>query len=515
MHGHDRHCTCTWSSFLANIDGPDNNVHSARRYAHFQGFQRIEGLEPYANLKALWLESNGLTKIENLGMLASLRCLYLSKNLIERVENLEGLRELNTLDLSDNRIARLAGLAHLPQLSSLNLSRNLLTSSDDIRELALCTQLTNVDISHNRIDDPDVLAVLQQIPQLRALRITGNAVVSKTKYFRKAYIAALPQLAFLDRPIFPMERAAVAAWEQGGNDAELAAKRAFVSNENDERRRTLQEFRDWQAQVREKRIKELDDERKRKAEEERAANENASVNGTPEHDDALGAIDLKGFRGITKEQYARLSPGERTKWDDRIERAHADAVAERRQVLGDGVSKLGASFWAAEAMNTAKPVHDSIVVLDEPPALIADESDVALIAAVSSAPARNDEAAAVVRADDSAVNAASAHDEEPSASARSLDATACAPSAVTVAEAPVVLARDPAQFFREVGDVRETWAQLEQRARQAPFLHRPQELPSVHALVRNSNCARGRREASHCWRSFVCATATREATRVS
>lgn len=496
------------------------------RYAHFQGFQRIEGLEAYVNLKALWLESNGLTRIENLAPLASLRCLYLSKNLIERIENLECLRELNTLDLSDNRIMRLSGLAHLPQLASLNLSRNQLEGSDDLQELAHCTQLTNVDLSHNRIEDPAVLPILQQIPQLRALRITGNAVVSKTKFFRKVYISSLPQLAFLDRPIFPVERAAVAAWSEGGSEAELAAKRAFVNSEHDERRRTLQEFRDWQAQVREKRMKELDEERRIKQEQQLQDKENNSDGGNPEGELALDKIDLKGFRGITKEQYARLDASERAKWDERIARAHADSVAEKHEVLGDGVSKIGTSFWAAETANANANAQQKVHQEKQPPLLESCADAVREATSPSHATdlqdatsyetnvvsPSSDNVHAEPRHDTASIASSSReeHDAEtgdrvgatgddercaadhlsalmpppvPVSAALSLSAAAADP----ILQAPVPPAavhhRDPAAtFFREVGDVRETWAQLEQRARQSPFLHRPQQLPSVHTV---------------------------------
>lgn len=54
-------------------------------YAHFKGFQKIEGLEAYTGLKSLWLESNGLSKLENLDMLTQLRGLYVSKNVIHVV----------------------------------------------------------------------------------------------------------------------------------------------------------------------------------------------------------------------------------------------------------------------------------------------------------------------------------------------------------------------------------------------------------------------------------------------
>lgn len=496
-------------------------------------------MELYINLKALWLESNGLTRIENLAPLTRLRCLYLSKNLIERIEGFESLRELNTLDLSDNRIATLSGLAHLPQLSSLNLSRNLLATSEDLQELGRCAQLTNVDVSHNRIEDPDVLAVLQKVPQLRALRITGNAVVSKTKFFRKVYISSLPQLAFLDRPIFPMERAAVTAWQAGGNEAELQAKRSFVDRENDERRRTLQEFRDWQAQVREKRIRELDEERALKEQQLRDAKENTPVNSSSSDAESeasaalcagVDAVDLKGFRGITKEQYARLAPVDRAKWDERIERAHADSIAERRQVLGDGVRELGASFWAAEAATSKKaspPPPPTTITTATPPSkastlledTAADESAPGASGLLGHAPSSRD--SEVVQSSALSPSAATtlmvvegegggsvAEDEgandDTEASATTLrdggtaavllpPAPICASrsashAAVGTLEPPPlppstqVLARDPAQFFRDVGEARETWAQLEQRARRTPFVHRPPALPSVHSV---------------------------------
>lgn len=325
-------------------------------YAHFRGFQKIEGLAPYCNLKALWLESNGLSRIEGLAPLVHLRCLYLSKNLISAVENMEALRALNTLDLSENRLTSLRGLAQLPSLASLNVSRNQLASASDLRELEACAELTNLDVSHNHIDDnqeegdESVLALLARVPQLKALRITGNPMVSRTKHFRKAFIAAMPQLAFLDRPVFPIERAAVDAWKEGGNDAELRAKRAFVDKENDERRRTLHEFREWQAQVRERRLLEIEQEKKA-----RRLAEASPVDGDENAPPPLGVqaadceVELHGFRGITKDEYLRLGAAERATWDERIRKAHADSAKDRLEVLGDGVARLGATFWAENA----------------------------------------------------------------------------------------------------------------------------------------------------------------------
>jgi len=324
-------------------------------YAHFRGFQRIEGLEAYYNLKALWLESNGLSKIENLEPLVNLRCLYLSKNLIEKVENLHTLRQLNTLDLSENRIESLEGLAQLPNLLSLNASRNRLTTSANLQELARCPLLNNIDISHNQIDDPETLSVLKTVPMLKALRITGNPVVSSTCSFRKTYIAALPQLSFLDRPIFPIERTSVTAWQTGGVEAEREAKRAFVDQENEERRRSLQVFRDWQAQVRERRIKELELERAQKL-----------LEATPEADPEDIEVDLRGFRAITKEEYIAMDAAERAKWDARIEEAHTHSQQAKYDILNDGVARMGSKFWSS---SMPRPAEDASSTSDLPPPL--------------------------------------------------------------------------------------------------------------------------------------------------
>lgn len=492
-------------------------------YAHFRGFQKIEGLEAYYNLKALWLESNGLMALENLSPLRQLRCLYVSKNLIERIENLDLLQELNTLDLSENRIKTLSGLACLSQLSSLNLARNQLETSDDLKELSQCKQLTNLDISNNAIEDQGALDVLRSIPQLRALRITGNAVVSSTKSFRKVYIAAMPQLSFLDRPIFPIERASVAAWAQGGNEAELNAKRDFVQKENDERRRTLQEFRDWQAQVREKRIQELDAERALKELSLNAAEPEDENSG--DHPNAKDDVDLRGFRGITREQYLALPAAEQAVWDERIKQAHADSVVAKYGVLGDGVKQIGTRFWASEE---AKASTNSAVDVDPPSPLLeasashdqqpqedAVETTVEQATQIQAPPVeeRSDSTVSNASTSSSAVapppapvflphpKAASTHDqaempplppsmsisytpdEPPAAIEVELVCSAMQPQSDASGETQQQPPRPSTESVAAPpAEPRETWSQLQQRAYQAPFLHRPLHLPSMHSV---------------------------------
>ncbi|RHZ23426.1 hypothetical protein DYB26_006239 [Aphanomyces astaci] len=267
-------------------------------FAHFKGFQKIEGLEPFFNLKALWLESNGLSVIENVDCLVHLRCLYLNKNRIERMENLH------------NAIHTIEGLGALTQLTSFNISKNELEHVADIEALKNYKSITNLDLSHNKLRDPSILHVFEAMTNLKALRLTGNDAVSKTKYFRKTYITTLPQLGYLDRPIFAMERHTAAAWKEGGAAAEEVARQAFIQHEHDERRRSLQEFRDWQADIREKKLAEL------AAPKEAGGGDDDSEKAT---------------------QQSR-----------RMEQARADSAADKALVAGNGIVALGAAFWAEE-----------------------------------------------------------------------------------------------------------------------------------------------------------------------
>ena len=58
-------------------------------YLHYHGLDKIEGLEGWTGLKALWLEGNGFSQIEGLETLVNLRCIYLHSNCIKKIGGLE------------------------------------------------------------------------------------------------------------------------------------------------------------------------------------------------------------------------------------------------------------------------------------------------------------------------------------------------------------------------------------------------------------------------------------------
>lgn len=52
-------------------------------YLHFQGFDEIDGLEEFTQLKCLWLDSNAISKIRGLDNQRELKCLFLQNNIIK------------------------------------------------------------------------------------------------------------------------------------------------------------------------------------------------------------------------------------------------------------------------------------------------------------------------------------------------------------------------------------------------------------------------------------------------
>uniref|UniRef100_A0A3Q3WRK8 Uncharacterized protein n=1 Tax=Mola mola TaxID=94237 RepID=A0A3Q3WRK8_MOLML len=218
-------------------------------YLHYNGFSTIENLEEYTGLKCLWLESNGIQRIENLDAQTDLRCLFLQQNLIYKLENLESLKKLCTLNVSNNYIHTVEHISCLPVLSTLQIAHNKLQTVGDIKLLSQCLAVSVLDMSHNLLSDPQILSVLEAMPELKVLNLMGNEVVKKIPNYRKTTIVSLKQLTYLDdRPVFPKDRACAEAWAVGGLEGERKEREQWQARE----KKKIQDSLDGIAMIRKK-----------------------------------------------------------------------------------------------------------------------------------------------------------------------------------------------------------------------------------------------------------------------
>ncbi|KAK2170816.1 hypothetical protein NP493_1137g00048 [Ridgeia piscesae] len=218
-------------------------------YLHYKGIGRIESLEEYTGLKCLWLECNGIRNIENLDHQVELRCLYLQQNLINHISNLEPLQRLDALNLSNNCISKIENLACLPELHTLQISHNRLSTADDLEHLTECHDISVLDLSHNKLNDPKILDIFERMSGLKVLNLMGNPVIRQIPDYRKTFIVRLKNLCHLDdRPVFPKDRACAEAWGVGGREAERAERELWASKE----RKKIQDSIDALTQVRQR-----------------------------------------------------------------------------------------------------------------------------------------------------------------------------------------------------------------------------------------------------------------------
>ncbi|XP_032523274.2 protein Daple isoform X1 [Danaus plexippus] len=229
-------------------------------YLHFKGFSKIENLEEYTGLKCIFLENNGIQRIEGLDTLSELKCLYLHYNVVRKIENLQGCPKLDTLNLDHNYVKKIENLDVVPDLHTLSLGHNMLATVEDLESLRLCNNLSVLDLSYNRLEDPLIVDVLADMALLKVLVLTGNPVVRNIPAYRKTLTLRLKELLNLDnRPVFPRDRACAEAWQRGGVQEEIAERRRWIAKDQEkvmQSVRYLIKMRDENKQKREARERE-------------------------------------------------------------------------------------------------------------------------------------------------------------------------------------------------------------------------------------------------------------------
>lgn len=204
-------------------------------------------LEKYTELKCLFLEGNALESLRGLTQQAELRCLFLAKNDISSLDGIESLPKLDTLDVTNNNLGSLSGIASLPVLGTLLAGSNRLSELDTVMQdiLTGSRSLHTLDLSNNTIDgEPETLVhALAQLPELAAVYLKGNPIVSRVQSYRKRLVAELPGLQYLDdRPVDKKERRAAVAWLHGGLEAEKAERQQARQEEAERHKANIEQL---------------------------------------------------------------------------------------------------------------------------------------------------------------------------------------------------------------------------------------------------------------------------------
>ena len=218
-------------------------------YLHFKGFDSIENLEEFTELKVLYLEGNCISVIENLQNKDQLRALYLQENMINKIENVQYLDSLITLNLNDNFVQTIENLDRNQELENLQLKRNKIGVNGlaDILHLTRIKKLASLDISNNFIDgnSEDFLKIIENCPKLAVLYLMGNPICAKIANYRKTLIARLKNLKYLDdRPVFVEDRIFAEAFYFEGVEAERKARENWKKEEEEKHWRNHQAFKD-------------------------------------------------------------------------------------------------------------------------------------------------------------------------------------------------------------------------------------------------------------------------------
>ncbi|KAJ1567348.1 Dynein assembly factor 1, axonemal, partial [Nowakowskiella sp. JEL0078] len=126
---------------------------------------------------------------------------------------------------------------------------------DDIKSLLECPSISILDLSHNKLDDPTIVEILIQLPNLAVLNLMSNPVIQMIENYRRTLVSKIKTLTYLDdRPVFDNERLAVEAWVIGGIEGERAERTRQREEQKAEQDRNFEALRKIQEDARQRRI---------------------------------------------------------------------------------------------------------------------------------------------------------------------------------------------------------------------------------------------------------------------
>ena len=260
----ESNCLSTLPS-MAVVDGKEVSVfgplHGTLRqlYAHGNTFQRMPNLSMFRRLDGVNFSDNFIRTVESY-------CPYwvnagASPEAMEAPESPSKSKSATAtapgprLEVGPATLARINGwqaiCEHVPDdecpcgtITTLYLKNNHLTALEDIAQLLCYKKLSTLDLSHNRLSDPAVVALLGRLGELKSLVLTGNPCIRAIPNYRKTVIAACKKLMYLDdRPVFEDERRLVMAWVSGGVDGEAKEKKLMRQEEEERHQKRLDDFR--------------------------------------------------------------------------------------------------------------------------------------------------------------------------------------------------------------------------------------------------------------------------------
>ena len=144
-------------------------------YSSINRISDISSLKDLKNLTELDLNSNQISDIFPLKDLKNLTILDLRKNRISDISSLKDLKNLTGLDLQSNQISDISPLKDLKSLTELNLIGNQISDISPLKDLKSLNRLI-LNLSHNQISDISPLKDLKSLTNLTNLDLSYNKI---------------------------------------------------------------------------------------------------------------------------------------------------------------------------------------------------------------------------------------------------------------------------------------------------------------------------------------------------